>query len=291
MSRRNSRNLLLLQQIARNPFAKTVAPAAFDILSDFERDMEAVSLNRKLSAEGRQEEAQKHLRRAIRDLRDIQKPLEESRAKIETMRASIKLAAYDKADIVAAMNRRELRDASRAMSFGQRSALLSGPTRSKAFIDALLEFADDPWLAGVDVFNPNELQGFEAAKEERRRDLNGPVLDAIAEREAEVEEVVGLVINVVRGDIRADYGLNDFEAIAKEIESKAGAVWLRKDKDWDGNERIFVVDVQNHRSRVATPDEERDGVFFKDFSEYQASRETFEATLKRYPQSMASGDL
>jgi uncharacterized protein YjcR len=105
MSNRNPRNHQLLQQIANNPFRKTVA-GAFDIVADFERDMEFVGLDRNFSEEGRQKAAQGHLRRAIRDLRDLKKPIEEFRAKTETMRAAVKGPAFDKADIVGAMNRR-----------------------------------------------------------------------------------------------------------------------------------------------------------------------------------------
>jgi hypothetical protein len=83
-----------------------------------------------------------------------------------------------------------------------------------------------------------------------------------------------MVANVLRGDIAADSGLEnrEFEAEVKHVESGINAPWLRKDKDFDGNERIIVIDVENHRGRVATPDEIRDGVFFKDLAEYQASR-------------------
>ena len=71
MSNRNPRNILLLQQIPdSNPFKKSVA-AAFDIAADLEKDLEAVRLDRRLSPEGRKETAQGHLRRAIRDLRDL----------------------------------------------------------------------------------------------------------------------------------------------------------------------------------------------------------------------------
>jgi hypothetical protein len=156
MSSRNIRTLQLLEQIKGNPFAKTLAPG-FDISSDFERDMLAVGANEGLSQKGRRDAANGHLRRALRDVRDfVQKPIDQHRAKTEEMRATIKRPAYDKTDIVAAMARRELRDASRTMTSGQRAGHMAGPKRSLAFVDAVLEFADDPWMAGVDVFNPTE---------------------------------------------------------------------------------------------------------------------------------------
>ena len=52
MSNRNPRNHQLLSQIAENnPFKKTVVPRAFDIGRDFEMDVEAVGLDRRLSPE------------------------------------------------------------------------------------------------------------------------------------------------------------------------------------------------------------------------------------------------
>jgi hypothetical protein len=271
MSNRTPRNIQLLQQIGNNQFKNEVA-RAFDIAGDYEKDVLAVALDRRLSPEGKKDKVQGHLRQALRDLRDLRKPIEEFHAKTETMRAAVKMPTYDKADLVSAMARRELRDASRAMTSGQRAAKLSGPTRSAAFIDAILEFADDPWIAGIDAFNPNELQVFEAAKSERLRDLHAPLLDSIAARET-VESEAMMIVNVVRGDIAADSGLElrEFEEAAKPIESKQSAPWLRKYTE-DGKEVIRVIDLENHGARVATPREVLDGKFYKDHAEYLADR-------------------
>jgi hypothetical protein len=275
MSNRTPRNIQLLQQIANNPFAKMVA-AAFDIPADLEKDLEAVRLDRRLSPEGRKEAAEGHLRRAIRDLRDIKKPLEEYHAKTEELRAAVRMPTFDPADVIGFLRRQELRSALRSMAnAGQRELLLEDP----AFADAMLE--QPPALSGL---QPQQIgedkskgnQDFllvEAAKKRRLESLFGPQLAAIAARET-VESEALMIANVVRGDIAADSGLEprEFEAIAKPVESKVNAHWLRKDKDWDGNEKIYVIDVQNHRSRIATPDEIRDGQFFANFEEYQAAR-------------------
>ena len=196
----NLKYFQLLAQIEKNPLRPMVA-RAFDLASDFKLDVERVAANRNWSEQGRASERNKNLTRALRDLRDMQKPLDEYHSKTETMRAAVKRPAYDKADVVGAMLRREIRDASRAMTFGQRAAHLAGPTRSKAFVDALLEFDEDPWMSGVDVFNPNELQVFEAAKLERLRDLHGPLLDTIAERDSTESEAM-MIINVARNDVK-----------------------------------------------------------------------------------------
>jgi hypothetical protein len=264
----NLRYFQLLQQIEKNPLRKTVA-GAFDIADDHRRDVERVEADRRLSPEGRRDEVQKLTREAVRALRDLkEKALGEHHSKTETMRAAVKMPAFDKADIVGAMARRELRDASRAMTFGQRAGKLSGPTRSVAFIDSLLEFPDDPWMAGIDVFNPNELQVFEEAKEQRLRDLHGPLMDTIAEREnTEIE--AAMIPAVARVDIQAASGLEgkDFESIAVPIEKRAGAPWKMKDGK-------TICEVVNGKAEyhLGTPDELRDAREYPNLESYLADR-------------------
>src|SRR5258706_15395627 len=170
MSKRNPRNIHLLSQISdANPFKKSLAPRAFDLGNDYERDMEALGLNRNWSAEGRRNEALKHTRRTLRDLRDVRKQVDEYHAKTEEMRAGARRPAYDKADLVGALLRKELRDLARNMSFGQRQMRMIGEHRDQNFIDALLEL--EPWCSGFDVHDPNELQLFEEARQSRLRDF------------------------------------------------------------------------------------------------------------------------
>jgi hypothetical protein len=273
---RNPRNHQLLSQIPdSNPFKKTVVPRAFDLLGDYEKDRESifgtdergVELRRDLSPEGKRGEAQKAIRRAIRDLRDLQKPLQEFRAKTETMRAAVRRPDYDKTDIVAALARRELRDRSRDLTFGQRAALMTGPDRDVNFIDAVLEL--EPWVSGIDKFNPNELQIYEAARQERTRDFHGQTLDQIAARESMETEAM-MVINVVRNDLATDSGLEsrEFEAFAKPIETRAGAPWLV-------NNRTQVCEVAPDGTasyRPASTDEIRDGKEYGGLASYLASR-------------------
>jgi hypothetical protein len=146
-----------------------MAAPAFDIASDFKLDMERVAADGRLSPEGKRGEAQKYLRKALRDLRDLQKPLNEYHDKTEAMNAVAKRPPIDKTDSVAALNRQEYRARSLTMSFGQRTMRMTGPRRSTAFLDAILEFEDDPWMSGIDIDNPNEREVYEAAKQERLR--------------------------------------------------------------------------------------------------------------------------
>jgi hypothetical protein len=62
-----------------------------------------------------------------------------------------------------------------------------------------------------------------------------------------------------------------FAEFVKPVEAKQNAPWLRRFTE-DGREVIRVVDLENHRARIATEDEIRDGQFFKDHAEYLAAR-------------------
>jgi hypothetical protein len=84
----------------------------------------------------------------------------------------------------------------------------------------------EPWCSGFDVFNPNERELYEAARESRLRDLHGSLLDTIGEREAMEREVL-MVANVLHNDLEQDAGLEraEFERIAKRVETRADEPW------------------------------------------------------------------
>ena len=268
MTTKSSRYFQLLAQIEKNPLRPKVA-GAFDVASDFAMDMQRIEADRRLSREGRRDAADGLVRKAIRDLRDVAKPLNEHRAKTAEMSGKVKRPAYDRADLVGPLARRDLRDAARGMTSGQRAGHMAGPTRSVAFVDALLEFEADPWIAGIDVHNPNELQVFEEAKSQRLRDLFGALLDQVAEREKTEREVRDLILAVARVDIQGASGLEskEFEAIARPIETRAGAPWMMEDGK-------TICEVVNGRAQyhLGSPDELRDAVKYPNEAAYLASR-------------------
>jgi hypothetical protein len=199
---RHPRNQQLLSQVSStNPFRETLAPRVFAIGQEFEKAVEAVGADGRLSPEGKREKAQAHLGKARSDLLALQKSVDDYRAQTASLRSEMKSPIYDKADIVAAMNRRELRDRAASMSFGQRTGRMIGKNRSMNFIDAVLE--QEAWVSGFDIDNPNELELYETAKEERLRDLNGPLMVALEAR-AGVESEIAMVIDIVRNDLESD---------------------------------------------------------------------------------------
>ncbi len=72
--------------------------------------------------------------------------------------------------------------------------------------------------------------------------------------------------------VRSGLQTHQFEQFVKPIETKVNAPWLRQEKNHAGEERIIVVDLERHTGRPATPDEIRDGKFYKDHAEFLQDR-------------------
>jgi hypothetical protein len=237
-----------------------------------------LQLNKDLSDQGRANALQAKLRAAIRDLRDARGPVNDLQAKLDAKRKAVAIPKFDPADVVGFLRRQELRFVLRSMNADQRAMHLNDP----AFADAMLETA--PLASGL--FLAEDFEGtispeiqrdrdiVAAAKEKRLAGMFGRELAEIAEIEKVVAEA-NMIADIARGDLKLHSGMDDqrvFEEFVKPIETKANAPWLRKDKDWGGDERVFVIDVQNHRSHVATEREILDGKFYASHEEYLADR-------------------
>jgi hypothetical protein len=211
----------MLQVGEKNPFRK-LAPTLLDISSGFERDVQAVRANRKLSAEGKKNEVLDLARKALRARQGLRKPLAEYHAQTEAMKAKVKLPDYDRADNYGARLRAEIRDKSYDMTPLERMGQLAGPDRI-AYFDAVSE---QP-LFWSGFREKGELDVYAAAKAQRLAELHGPLQAIIAEHEGTEREIL-MIDNMVRNDLASDSvdaGLSreDFEAAAKAFESKADA--------------------------------------------------------------------
>jgi hypothetical protein len=272
----NLRNSQLLQQVGRHPLKAALA-RCFDISETFAGDVEFLSLDKNLSSEGRENARQSKLRAAIRDLRDARAPIHELETKLAAKRKAVAMPKFDPADTIGFLRRMELRTALRSMeNSGQRELLLQDP----AFADAMLE--QPPVLSGL---QPQQIgedkskgnQDFllvEAAKKQRLESLFAPQLAEIAELEGTVAEA-NMIADLARVDLQSSSGMEPrvFAEFVKPVEAKQNAVWLKRDTDLKGNAIVRVFDPANHTAfPIATADQVRDGVFFKDFEEYQASR-------------------
>jgi hypothetical protein len=194
---RGPRNQSLSSQISKtNPFLERV-PAFFAIGNAYDRDVEDIAQER-CSPERKRELIKARRQVALDKLADLQKQIDNYHKESERMRSGIKTQTYDRADLVGAMHRRELRDRSLTMTFGQRTMRMKG---DKAFRDSVLEFA--PWVSGFNESEPNELALYQEGKAEQERDLNGelmPALEARGNNEAEILMISNIVTTDVKGD-------------------------------------------------------------------------------------------
>jgi hypothetical protein len=219
--------------------------------------------------------ANQNCARAVRDLRDARAPINELQGKLDAKRKAVAMPKFDPSDIVGFLRRQELRAALRMANAGQRTLLLE----DENFADALLE--QPPALSGLQPqqIGDDKDQGnqdfllVEAAKKRRLESLFAPQFAEIEELEKTIAEA-NMIADIARVDLQSNSGMDSrvFAEFVKPVESKANAPWLRRDKDFDGNDRIIVVDVQNHRGRVATEREILDGKYYPDLAAYQADR-------------------
>src|ERR1700694_5320493 len=100
---RNPRNIRLPIG-EKNPFRETLVPAFFAAGVAFDRDIEAIAQDNRLSPEGRREKVKARRQEALDNLTDLQKPIDDYRKQTESMRSGIKQWSFDKTDLVAAMN-------------------------------------------------------------------------------------------------------------------------------------------------------------------------------------------
>jgi hypothetical protein len=265
----NLRNAKLLQQVARHPLKAALA-RCFDIAETFQGDVEFLQLNDGLSPQGRQNAMQSKLRAAVRDLRDARAAIADLAEKLDKKRKAVAMPKFDPADIRGFLARQELRSALRAAAnTGQRALMLQDP----AFADACLE--QPAALSGLHVVEgqPGEDASLlETTKKQRLETLFGPQLEEIDALEGTIAEA-NMIADLARNDLKLHSEMDDrtFIEFIRPVEAKQNAVWLRKYME-NGVEVIRVVDLENHRARVATEREILDGKYYENFDEYQKDR-------------------
>jgi hypothetical protein len=174
-----------------HPLKATLAKA-LDLAETFAGDVEFLTLDKNLSAEGRNNARRAKLKAAIRDLRDARAPINELQAKLDKKRAAVAIPPFDPKDVVGFLRRQELRAALRTMETGPRELLLKDP----AFADAMLEqpavlsglFLADGFegTASPEIQRDREIVA--AAKQRRLETLFAPQLAEIEELEKTVTE-------------------------------------------------------------------------------------------------------
>jgi hypothetical protein len=258
----NFRNADLLQKLERNPL-RAPAAKALDGSEIFAGDVEYLSLNRDLSPEGRDKARRAKLKAAVRDNRDLRAPVKELVAKSDAIDKAVQMPPYDRTDVVGALHRQESRVILRTVDAGQRALLSLIPE----FADALLE--RPPIVSG---FGPNETFIVEAARKERLAGLYGPELAEKEELDKTIAEANG-IFDLALVDLKLHSGMDDraFTEFVTPIMTRRNAPWIMQ----SGDSVVRVRPEKRGTSELhqpATPDEIRDGKFYKSESEYLADR-------------------
>jgi hypothetical protein len=258
----NERNAHLLARYERHPMRKEVE-GALTTAEVFAENLKSIRADKNLSDVGRENAIRAKTRLALRDVREFGAPINAMRTKLSSIRAQIKPVSVDKADVAGAVLRGELRAAMRGMSLAEKAAVLLGEKADPAFVDAALEAP--ALLSGVAP------QMFEQIREQRIETMFSAETfeaEALNDRIEEAESAM----TIARQDIAKSSDLRDHEIkmIADEISAKKNAPWLKRDRDSNGNEIIIVVPLQGGPAKPASPDEIRDGRFYRDHAEYQS---------------------
>jgi hypothetical protein len=270
MSNTNFRNAELLGKLERHPLKASLA-RALDASELFAGDVEHIKLDRRLSAEGRDDARRAKLRAAVRDNRDSRSALNEMKATLDKKRKAVSMPKFADDDVVGFLRRQELRAALRAAAnTGQRALMLQDPT----FADACLE--QPAALSGLHVVEgqPGEDASLlETTKERRLASLFGSERAEIEELETTIAEA-NSIFDLALVDLKLHSEMDDrtFTEFTAPIMSRRNAPWLVKHGDGP------VVRVRPEKKGTpelhmpASADEIADGKFYKSESEYLADR-------------------
>jgi len=267
----NGRNQTLMMRFESHPLRENLE-SALAVSERFSAASGRIKANSDLSQTGREKELTAQARQALRDLRDLRKPLEEMQTRRARLHDGVQRKQFDKSDIVGAMNRAEIRSVIASLQPPDRIQALFDPV----FRDAVLE--QPPLVSGIK--SAGELKIYEDAKSAQLADMHGPLMQELQALDEEIDGARA-VLDVARNDVKAELGVADgvFEEFAKPIEKRLNAPWLKRIKDSSGAERIHRItaadpdfDKTSSGSRLATPDEIRDGKFYADHAEFLADR-------------------
>jgi hypothetical protein len=261
----NQRNQSLLQdRYAAHPLLgelRTVLATS----ESFAAKALAIKIDKHLSPEGRAARTEKLVRSALRDIRDLGRPVNDKRAELAALVARIKPVSFEPTNVAAALLRGEMRAAVRKMSLSERAAVLMGDKADAAFVDAVLE--GHAILSGVDE------NLYEEVREQRLEALFSAETLEVESLSTEVAES-DAIFQLARQDISAASGLQPYEfaALEKDVYSKRDAVWLKRERDMNGAEIVIVLEPKSAKTRLADSNDLRDGKYYDNYAAYQADR-------------------
>jgi hypothetical protein len=261
----NRRNQSILDRFNKYAHPKTAALVrsaehCLTIAEQFANQRARLDADNHLTAAGRSAKLTDSLTKQFaRDMRDARAPIEAAAKDVERLRGNIKPTAVDRTDVVAAMERAEIRAFIRGLPSGDKIAALLKQADPK-ILDAVLDAPAA--LSGV----PEE--HYARAKTAREEQLHGPQLREIDALKAVVDEA-NAAATIARADLAAVVEMDQasFDKLVMPIEKKAAAPWLLKQGD-----RVVVVVPGATTYQDADTDQLREGKFYADMQAYQQDR-------------------
>jgi hypothetical protein len=261
----NARNKQLLEDRYQSHPLLGELKAVLQASESFATNAASVKADAHLSVAGRNAKIETQVRAALRDMRELSAPLDAKRAQLADVLAKIRPASFDKLDMAGALLRQEMRGAVKGMSLSERAAILLGDHADVAFVDAVLEAS--PILSGLDS------SLYEGVREQRLEGLFGAESLEAESLSTQIQES-NAIFELARQDIEGASGLQPYEfaALAKAVAERKDAVWLKRERDMNGAERVIVLEPKSAKTRLAEPDDLRDGKFYDNYAAYQADR-------------------
>jgi hypothetical protein len=261
----NQRYETLLAERYKNHPLLAGLKAVLETSESFGAKASAIKVDAHLSVEGRNVKTAKLVKQVLRDLRDLSSPVDAKRTQLAEVIAKIKTKTFEPTNIASAILRSEMRAAVKAMSLSERSSVLLGEKADSAFVDSVLEAS--PILSGLDAHfyeevHEQHMSRLFSAESIAAESLTNEIADANS------------IFELARQDVAAASGLleHEFAALEREVNSKRDAVWLKRERDMNGAERVIVLEPKSAKTRLADSDDLRDGKFYKNYVEYQADR-------------------
>jgi hypothetical protein len=202
------------------------------------------------------------LKEAVPALHHGRVMIRKARDELAERRSKLKLPAADPTDIAALMRRQEIRQHLNTMKPEKQAEyfLKNGDNLPAEVSQAIVEL-------------PAEFSGVPQSRHDLLTEdaLSKQFGEAIAEIK-EIEQAIEAAessVEASRAEIREEVGVDPvkFDELARPIEAKQSAPWLRKSRE-NGADVIRVVDLEKRVERVATPEEIETGVYYRDYESY-----------------------
>jgi hypothetical protein len=241
------------------PSTKKLRDAATRLLTHsgrYRTDCDDLAKAGKFTARGlAQERIAKLKAGVVSKMRQDRLLIDRTAQELKQRRATLKRPVLDRTDVVAALDRREIRDRVQSLPLSEQRKILFDKDCDSRILDAILDMPKV--LSGI----PDEI--FHIVEAARLEQLFAPALREIEEMEAVVAEATAAA-EVARNDQRSASGLEprQFERAVESIERKISLPWLKRTKDIQGAESVIVVRPGARTHAEATPDQLASGVYY-----------------------------